>query len=43
MSTQPGQQPKEEKPPIGFYALMTTVGVCLGAVIIYLIASYFAK
>lgn len=43
MSSQPGNQPKQEQPPIGFYLLMGTVGIYLAAVIIYLIASYFAK
>jgi len=43
MTNQPSNPPKKEKPPIGFYMLMGTVGVCLAAVIIYLIASYFAQ
>lgn len=43
MTNQPSNQPKKDQPPTGFYMLMGTVGVCLAAVIIYLIASYFAK
>ncbi len=43
MANQPGQQPKQEQPPIGFYALLTVIGIGLAVVIMYLIASYFAK
>lgn len=43
MSNQPNTPPKKEQPPVGFYLLMGTVGTCLTAVILYLVASYFAK
>ena len=43
MANQPGQQPSQQKPPLGFYTLMTTVGIGLAVVVVYLIASYFAK
>jgi hypothetical protein len=43
MTNQPSNQPKKEQVPIGFYMLMGTVGTCLAAVILYLIATYFAK
>jgi hypothetical protein len=43
MTNQPSNQPKKEQPPFGFYLLMGTVGACLAVVILYLIASYFAK
>ena len=43
MSNPVSNQPVQQKPPVGFYILMGTVGVGLAIVIIYLIASYFAK
>ncbi len=43
MPTDQINQPKKEQPPFGFYLLMGTVGICLAAVILYLIATYFAK
>jgi len=43
MTNQQSGPPKKEQPPIGFYLLMGTVGFCLAAVIVYLIATYFAK
>lgn len=41
MPNQPNNQPQQ--PPIGYYTLMGTIGVCLAAVIVYLAISYFAK
>jgi hypothetical protein len=43
MTNQPGQQPKQAQPPVGFYTLLGTIAFGLAVVIFYLIASYFAK
>ncbi len=43
MANQPGQHPQQQPPPFGFYALLGTVGLGLAIVVIYLIATYFAK
>jgi hypothetical protein len=43
MSTQHAAPPKQETPPMGFYALMGIVAFGLAVIVIFLVASYFAK